>query len=69
MDFNTSCALCTPPVMAMSARNMPIDDRDPVKTQQQFARMTQRQAGNHVEFFDIKIGLVKPVEEHQSARP
>src|SRR5258707_2347700 len=68
MDFRTSWALCTPPVIARLARNPSIENGNPVQPQQQFLRTTQGQAGHDFERFNVEVRLVKAIKKDQSAR-
>ena len=45
--------------------NMSEDDRDPMQPQQQFLGATQSQAGHDFEQFEIQIGLIEAIEQHQ----
>ncbi len=43
-----------------------VEDCDPVKTEKQFFRGTEVQAGHYVEVLDVEVRLIEAVEEHES---
>ena len=48
--------------------DLSVKDCDPVKTQEQFTRMAKRQAWDNFKLFDVRIGLVEAIEDHQGIR-
>ena len=66
MDLSTSWAVCTPLVSARSALTRAVQDGDPAQGQAQFVRGAQVQGRHHFQRFDIQVGLVEAVEQHQA---
>ncbi len=48
--------------------DVPEDDRRPMQPQQQFLGAAQVQTRGHFEQFEIEIGLIETVEQHQRIR-
>ena len=66
MALSTSCAVWTPLVSARSALTFAVQDRNPAQRQPQVARSAQFQGSDDFQFFQIEIGLVEAVEQHQA---
>ena len=67
-SFRTSCAVCTPLVAARLAFTRP----NRMAIQRSGSRMRLRRAQDdvrhHLQRFDVDVGLVEPVEQHQPVR-
>ena len=65
MDLTTSVAQCTPPVRAKIGADLAVERGDPVEPQRQLMRIAEDQVRDYFERFQVEIGLIEAVEEHQ----
>ena len=64
--FKTSSAPMHPARHGDVRADVAVDHRSPVKPQQQFARMAEREAGHDFQLIDVQVRLIEAVEEDQS---
>ena len=68
IDFSTSSAVWTPPVIAMSALILSNRIATQCRRSCQLVGAAQNQVRNHLQRFQVEVGLVEAVEHHQSIR-
>jgi hypothetical protein len=69
MAFSTSWAVLDPTGHREVGLDAAVQDRHPVKAQQQLIRAAERQARHDRETVEVEVWLVEPIEQQERPRP